>query len=364
MPCPGGTSSNLIGATSQAACVSVLVNYWAPLGSKLPEACPPSGFYCPGAAADTVNDPGGSKPIIVPTGGSKNTEHVPAVTKAVTLDLSCSSYVATAARTALATQYGVTEALITLSNPCKGMASRRARLLQISNMGLTLSITIATSATAADGSSVSATVADLLAAVQNVDDAALGSSLGTALGMTVTVTASSAPQQATIERAISSICPKGKWCTAGLIVDCPISTYNNETGRDLATACRRCPEYSTTLNASATSIADCVCQPGFIRTVLPDGSSKCECAAGFGIVNGQSCSPCSQGTYKPDASNEKVCARYLSPAWCCGCCCSFLTMLLLSVCSALTAQRSIRATRPLRLVPRLPRTVCARRAPS
>ena len=42
---------------------------WAPTGSRLPKACPTSGFVCPGAADDDVNDPPGSEPIIVPVGG-------------------------------------------------------------------------------------------------------------------------------------------------------------------------------------------------------------------------------------------------------------------------------------------------------
>ena len=66
VPCRGGTSSNTSSAMSSSACTSVQLGYWAPLGSSIPEPCPASGFYCPGAADDTVNDVPGAKPIIVP----------------------------------------------------------------------------------------------------------------------------------------------------------------------------------------------------------------------------------------------------------------------------------------------------------
>ena len=303
-PCPGGTFANQSAATSSQQCSPVTNGFWAPLGSALPEPCPASGFYCPGAAADSVNTPGGSKPILVPTGGSKNTEQVPVITKEVTLDLSCDYFNMAAIIAALAVQYSVDPSLISLSDPC---ASTR-RSLQ-SSSGLALTITIATSVTTSDGSSVSALVADLLTAVQGVDDGTLGSALGSALGTTVTVTASAPASQATIERTVSSICPKGKWCTAGLIVECPIGTYNNRTGQNFATACTRCPEYSTTLNASSTSVADCTCQESFIPRVAADGSAKCECAAGMGIINDQSCGLCMVGSFKQSTGNSKVCAQ-------------------------------------------------------
>ena len=304
VPCPGGTYANTTGLSSRDQCVPVSANTWAPLGSALPEQCPPSGFYCPGAAADALY--GGSKPIIIPTGGSSKTESVPSVAKEVTLDLTCASYNATAVLETLAVQYGVQSSLITLSDPCAGTgsATRRARSLQTG--GLKLTITIATSGTATDGTPVSTPVADLLTAVQSVNDAALGASLSAALGTAVTVTASSAPAQVTIVRTVSTVCPKGKWCTAGLVVDCPMGTYNSLTGQNFATACIRCPEYSTTRNSSSTSIADCICREGFISTIFADESRKCECAAGMGIVNQLFCSPCALGSFKPTAGNDKV----------------------------------------------------------
>lgn len=231
-------------------------------------------------------------------------EQTPAITKDVSLDISCAQYNQMAVISALALQYSVDPSLISISNPC-GASNLRIRSLQSSG-SITLTITIATTGTAADGTPISSPVADLLSRVENVNDATLGASLGTALGTSVTVTASSAPSQGTVTRTASSVCPKGKWCTAGLVVDCPIGTYNNRTAQNFATACTRCPEFSTTANVSSTSITDCVCQEGFVQTTLADGSSKCECAAGMGIVNEQSCSACPIGSYKPMAGNVKV----------------------------------------------------------
>ena len=76
VPCPGGTSSNSSGVQEKKSCKPVGLGFWAPLGSAIPEPCPASGFYCPGAAEDTVNAAPGSKPIIVPVGDSTTTKEV------------------------------------------------------------------------------------------------------------------------------------------------------------------------------------------------------------------------------------------------------------------------------------------------
>ena len=77
VPCPGGTSNGATGAISVDSCTDVLVGFWAPLGSSEPEACPASGFYCPGRQEDDKNDPPGSKPILMPVGGSTKEAEVP-----------------------------------------------------------------------------------------------------------------------------------------------------------------------------------------------------------------------------------------------------------------------------------------------
>ena len=67
-PCPGGTYSSAIGLKNELSCTSVVAGQWAPTGSQFPEACPASGFTCPGRSADKDNTVPGSKPIIVADG--------------------------------------------------------------------------------------------------------------------------------------------------------------------------------------------------------------------------------------------------------------------------------------------------------
>ena len=70
----------------------------SPLGSALPEPCPPTGFYCPGAANDETNDPPGSKPIIVSVGAQTATVEVEVVEQQMTLDISIDEYNETAVK--------------------------------------------------------------------------------------------------------------------------------------------------------------------------------------------------------------------------------------------------------------------------
>ena len=356
IPCPGGTYSNFTERSSRTTCTQVKLGQWAPLGNALPEPCPTSGFYCPGAANDMVNKVAGSKPIIIPVGDSSISKEVETVQKSVTLDLTCADFDFTAVKESLATQYKVDIALVALDNPCVRRRAEatpaeatlpqlvmpeptnavegsdamvavwraieqpndaeptfeqfptieqdflRGRTLQ--SGGLTLSMTIATEGTAADGTALSLSAADLTTAIQAVTDADLGSALGTALGTSVTITASTTPTTAMQEMTVKFTCPKGKWCTAGLIVDCTVGTYNPEFGKNLGTACIRCPEFSTSPVAS-TSITDCVCEPGFQAIPQPDGSVKCECAMGMEIMNGARCDKCPFGTYKTSTGNIK-----------------------------------------------------------
>jgi hypothetical protein len=306
----------------RSTCKQVILGEWAPLGSALPEPCPTSGFYCPGAANDAVN--GGSKPIIIPVGDSTTTKKVETVQKQMTVDLDCATFDLAAMKTTLATQYNVDVALISLNNPCVRRRQRRLAELDEFNSppqqlpppdwmlathgralaATSITITIATEGTKADGTPITAAANDLITAVNSVADSQLGTSLSSALGTTITITASSAPSKAVESMTVKFTCPKGKWCTAGLIVDCTEGTYNPLTGQDLGTACKKCPEFSTSPKAS-TSINDCVCQDGFIQTILPDGTAKCECDAGKEIMNGVRCDSCSPGTYKPVPGNTK-----------------------------------------------------------
>ena len=83
VPCPAGTSAGAFGQSSQSQCVPVPVDFWAPLGSSEPERCPPSGFFCPGALADSLY--GGARPIVYDQGGSTNKLNASVVVKEITL---------------------------------------------------------------------------------------------------------------------------------------------------------------------------------------------------------------------------------------------------------------------------------------
>ena len=67
--------------------------------------------------------------------------------------------------------------------------------------------------------------------------------------------------QVTVTVAFS--CPRGKWCTAGLVVHCPRGTYNPLDNQQYATSCVRCPSNSYTVHEGSASRADCVCDAGY-----------------------------------------------------------------------------------------------------
>ena len=258
VPCPAGYVGNATGLYSPGQCTPVPRGFWAPLGSSIPETCPASGFYCPGALRDDLY--GGAKPIIMPVGQSTETQEVATVQQTMTLDLSLDHFAAQreALKIRLAAQYGVDPALITLE---VSVARRRVRALQSS--GLELTITIATSDGA--GNEVEMEVIEQAAAA--VDATALTTAISEvtiAAGLPpVTVSALAAPERTTASIEVPFSCPLGKWCTAGLVVDCPLGTYNPLMDQDFATACIMCPQNSYTRGTSSTSRAACVCNGGF-----------------------------------------------------------------------------------------------------
>ena len=70
-PCTGGTYNEASGSSDNSACTPVTHGWWAPTGSAERKPCPASGFRCPGAANDAVNDPPGSLPILIEVGARK-----------------------------------------------------------------------------------------------------------------------------------------------------------------------------------------------------------------------------------------------------------------------------------------------------
>jgi len=257
VPCPAGHAGNFSGLFSAGQCTPVPRGKWAPLGSAVAKDCPTSGFYCPGALRDTLY--GGAEPIIMPVGQSTETKEVQTVKQKMVLDISIDDFVARreALINKLALQYGVDKSLITL----EARATRR-RMLQSSKSeiasGIEITVTIAT----ADSEGNTVDFAQIQSAVAAVDDTVLGLAITEVMGAPVTVV-SEPPVVSTAEIEVPFLCPKGKWCTAGLVVDCPFGTYNPLENQDFATACVVCPLHSYTLRTSATTRADCVCEEGF-----------------------------------------------------------------------------------------------------
>jgi len=309
LPCPGGTYGNGTGLTAASDCEPVLLGYWAPTGSPLPEVCFP-GFYCPGAANDDVSTPGGSKPIIVAVGANTQTETVETVEQEMTLDMTCDDFNLTAVTLTIAAQYGVDWRLITIPDPCAG-SSRRMRALQSS--GLTLSITIASTATVADGTVISSAVsaADLVTAVAAVDVSTLSSALSAALGANITVTAE-APKQETKQVIVEQDCPRGKFCSAGETFDCPADTYQPYLNVINGKGCLDCMANAITNGTAKVSKADCFCDAAklYIEVVSADGNRTCVCPEGHqqNEKSPPTCVPCPFGTYK-DTEGNMLCQQ-------------------------------------------------------
>ena len=221
-------------------------------------------------------DPPGSKPIIQAIGGSTEMVDIPAVTSTITMDISPDEFAEKKEEliAVLALQYGVDPSQILLDS---AETSRRRKLVA-AFMRLDITIFSPPSPPPSPGSSVPTTSAleDLMAIVGAINSSALGSSFGTALGRpSLTVSAMGTPSTITVQQTRQFVCPAGKWCTAGLVVNCPSNTYNNKTGQDFATACLLCPPNSYTTLESSTSILDCLCRPGFYNV---HNDSEVECA--------------------------------------------------------------------------------------
>ena len=329
--CEGGTFGNGTGLTSSLDCEPVQTGFWAPTGAALPEECF-SGFYCPGRANDDKNgDKPGSKPIIVPKGSSTESKTVKTVEKDMTLPITREEYNETAVRHELAALYGVPVELIELSLPdarrrrlhtrallamdktgTGGSGHGRARAL---TSGLQITITIKTAGPPSSPSSGSTSSAPatidfnaLVAAVNSVDDAALGSSLSSALGKNVTVT-STAPKTVDVTLIVEKDCPLGYWCSAGEETKCEVGTFNPKLNVLSATGCLACPmPNAITLQEASTSLSDCVCDTakGFVEIHAADGNRTCVCPPGWAPNEATPavCVPCGVRTYKESYSNN------------------------------------------------------------
>ena len=209
-PCPAGTSSNQTHRASSDACQPVTRGFWAPLGSAEPAPCPESGFYCPGAGEDDVNDPPGSKPIIVPVGGATERVQVAVVEQQVTLSgIELASINYTAIRMELAALYGVRPDLLSLHAIAVTHESENGdhndavdhERRQLLHAGVQLGIKVSGPGSA----DVSESLDALMATVEAVD---IELYMQTTLNVTVSV---APPQSQVTTRDVTAKCAVGHW---------------------------------------------------------------------------------------------------------------------------------------------------------
>ena len=245
LPCPGGTYSNATGLSTDLLCRPVQPGYWAPTGSALPEPCPVSGFFCPGQAADDVNQVPGSKPILVSVGAmSTSVEEVileTRVTGNLTLEQSLDdldpeyqNLLIPSLRLGLSGLYGVPVEAVEVS---------------LAAGSIVVSFNIVSKAT------------NLTARANAVSSLALSSALG--MNATLLGNVNMAVFNVTVTKAEESDCPPGFWCSAGKAIPCVRNTFNELRNADDQSYCLPCPENSITLEEGSTSFSDCVCARGF-----------------------------------------------------------------------------------------------------
>ena len=201
LPCPAGTSSNQTNRASSDACQPVTRGFWAPLGSAEPTPCPESGFYCPGAGEDDVNDPPGSKPIIVPVGGATERVQVAIVEQQITLSsIELASINYTAMRMELAVLYGVSPDLLSLHAIAMTPVDHERR--QLLHTGVQLGIKVVGPSGSGD---VAASLDALMATVKAVD-------IEVYMQTTLNVTVSAAPPQSQLTtHDVTTKCATGHW---------------------------------------------------------------------------------------------------------------------------------------------------------
>ena len=283
-PCPGGTYSNETGLYSEVQCSSVETGYYASTGSKYPEPCPASGFTCPGRALDEVNDPPGSKPILVVSGQASVDVEMETVTFDLEVEMHPDDYDEAVVIAELAALYGVSEELISvevapisdrrkLSNDTAAASGAAQRLrLTVTILvpedfvdGMADVLDTESSLTAAGGASsspdvggpVTSTAAGRLANRLATVNSGGGSSLSAALGFNVTLTQEVLVE--TVSRQISASCAPGYWCSAANAIPCVPNTFQPEINQIDAGACMACPENSQSPSSSAR-LQDCKCK--------------------------------------------------------------------------------------------------------
>ncbi len=254
---------------------------------------------CPGQTADTVNDPPGSKPILVASGQASTDVVVQTVTFSLELEMDLEEYDEGAVIGELAVLYGIASSLISVvATP----VSTQQRLNSISSISessserLRLTVTILvpddledqlaggileTDSPASSGSeggpslSASKRLASHLASVNSAG----GSSLLAALGVNASL-AQGGISIGTATQQIAVSCNKGFWCSAANAIACTVNTYQPKINQIDAGSCKPCPDFSQS-PSNSTSLRDCICRAGYYDSEPAEDQVVCEiCAAG------------------------------------------------------------------------------------
>ena len=263
-PCPGGTHSNYTGLREASECTPVGAGFYASTGSQFPEACPASGFVCPGAANDEVNAVPGSKPIEVDAGTATRvvtqTENMTQLTFELDVAQALTeggAHTLESMETSIASLYGVPVEDVHLESVSRSSADASSEAA--------LSVRIDTGELAAD---------ELAATVDSTDELALSS----ALGVPASLGSGAAQVEVTsVEVTVEEVttCSPGHWCSAGNSIPCSLNTYNPNPGQIDMSACLPCPENAFGPEASI-SITACTCEAGFYDAQMADELVVCQ----------------------------------------------------------------------------------------
>ena len=299
LPCPGGTSSNTTALASDRGCLPVLHGYWAPTGSAVPLACPPSGFLCPGADADGVNTPPGSLPIQLSVGGISSERQV--VREVLQL------------RTTLTLDEDINSIdEVTLKERLARLYNARVQDVTISLGSGSVVVTVGLAAATQDAA------AQLHLALNVTSDAELSLALGVNTTRQPDIRIGSV--NVTRTEIVQEACPSGFWCSAGYTYACEAGTFNALANADSAMACKYCPPGKYNPLEGQSSNTSCLACPKGTANPKPGGTSMSACGScptgTYSGTNGSDvCHACSPGTYS-DQMGATACTT-CSPGYYC-----------------------------------------------
>jgi len=258
-PCSAGTYNRLERRRSHLECRDVPAGYYASRGSKEPILCP-SGYTCPGARGDLVNDIPGSQPIQLTVGTIRdvrqNTKVYPELVMTLTANADIETVNATkeAMQVALASSSGVSADDIMID-------------IQPGSVLVKVSFVLT------DGNSTAA-LEDTLA---HQDAVTLSELLAIPIeGINLT----RGVRNLTTTDQVEKLCQPGHWCTAGTQVDCEVGFYNPHTASNNQSACIKCPDRASTRQAASTDVSQCLCEPGYYNDHAEHGVNCATCPSG------------------------------------------------------------------------------------